>query len=103
LLGAVIISGFFLFQYSVSRGKWIGFGDVKLGLFLGSAAGWPLILLVLFVAYYSGAIFGLVLMAMGKKQLSSKLPFGTFLSLSAIIVMIFSNVIMGWYSKLLGL
>lgn len=97
------VAGFFLLQYQVSGGKWIGLGDVKLGLFLGNLAGWPQSLLVLMLAYFSGAVVGIVLMVMGRKQLSSKLPFGIFLSLSAIIVMLAGDPIMQWYLRLIGL
>jgi leader peptidase (prepilin peptidase)/N-methyltransferase len=97
------IAGFFLVQYLISKGKWIGLGDVKLGLFLGNLAGWPLSILVLMLAYLSGAIAGIILIGLGKKKLESKLPFGVFLSFSAIIVMLVGNQIMERFLKLIGL
>ncbi len=103
LLSGFGIAGFFLIQYLISRGRWIGFGDVKLGLLLGNLAGWPASLLVLLIAYFSGAIVGVVLIISGHKRLGSKLPFGLFLSFSAIIVMLFGNPIITWYFKLIGL
>ncbi len=102
VLTGLLISGFFLFQYVISKGTWIGFGDVKLGLLLGLILGWPEGLLSLFVAYIIGALFGLVLIAMNKKQMSSRLPFGTFLSFSAIITLIYGDSILNWYLTLLG-
>ncbi|MEO8065950.1 MAG: prepilin peptidase [Candidatus Doudnabacteria bacterium] len=103
LLAGLGVAGFFLFQYAASRGKWIGLGDVKLGLLLGNIAGWPYSILLLMLAYMSGALTGIALMLAGRKQLSSKLPFGVFLSASAIIVMLVGGPVMAWYLKLIGL
>jgi leader peptidase (prepilin peptidase)/N-methyltransferase len=103
LLSGFGVAGFFLLQYLISKGKWIGFGDVKFGLLLGNLSLWPQSLLVLFLAYMIGAMVGIVLIATGKKDLGSKLPFGVFLSLSAIIVMLAGERIMSWYLNLIGL
>ena len=102
IIGAGIIAGFFFLQYIFSKGRWIGFGDVKYGLLLGAFAGFELSLVLLMVAYILGAFVGLGLIAINKKQLSSKLPFGTFLSASAIIVMLAGDKILNWYLKLIG-
>ncbi|MBI4054010.1 MAG: prepilin peptidase, partial [Candidatus Doudnabacteria bacterium] len=50
LYGVLVVSGFFGFLYLVSSGKWIGFGDVKLGLFLGLLLGVRLSLVMLMLA-----------------------------------------------------
>ncbi|HYF97458.1 MAG TPA: prepilin peptidase [Coxiellaceae bacterium] len=100
--GMVIVSGFFYLQYLISHGKWIGLGDVKLGLLLGSILGWKLGLMLLLVAYTIGAITGLVFLATNKKELGSKLPFGTFLAISAIINILWGETILDTYLKLIG-
>ena len=102
LVGILFIAGFFYLQHLVSKGKWIGFGDVKFGLMLGMAAGFPLSILLLFGAYLSGALVGLALIALGKKQMGSRLPFGTFLAASAIVTMLYGQSIMSWYLELIG-
>lgn len=103
LLAAALASGFFFLQYMLSKGRWIGFGDVKFGLLLGLIAGWPQILTVLFFAYIFGAVAGLILIAAGKKTLSSKLPLGTFLAFSGIFSMVVGQNLMLWYLALIGL
>jgi len=40
-LSAVVGGGFFLIQYLVSKGKWLGGGDVRLGFLMGLMLGWP--------------------------------------------------------------
>lgn len=103
IFAAVIISGFFALQYYFSKGRWIGFGDVKFGLLLGSILGFKLGLGMLMLAYCLGALTGVILIALGKKHLSSHMPFGTFLSISAIIMMLYGQSIIDWYFGLLGL
>ncbi|MGE5298202.1 MAG: prepilin peptidase [Acidobacteriaceae bacterium] len=103
LAAAALACFFFLAQYMLSGGKWIGFGDVKFGILLGLIAGWPGILALLFLAYVIGAATGLGLMAAGKKTMTSKLPFGTFLGLAAILTMAFGSGLVAWYLNLIGI
>lgn len=102
LLGVLTVSGFFLLQYLVSKGTWIGFGDVKFGAVLGMTAGFPLVLFLLFVGYMIGAGVGVGLIAAGRKDMGSQLPFGTFLAFSAIITMLYGQQLMGMYLNLIG-
>ena len=103
LLGALVVAGFFAAQYYLSGGRWIGFGDVKLGLFLGSLFGFKFGLVMLVIAYFMGAVVGLSLIALNRKTLGSKLPFGVFLSISAIIMVLYGDRITNWYFHLIGL
>lgn len=103
IMGVVIVSGFFGLQYLFSHGTWIGFGDVKLGLFLGLLFGVGQGLMLLLLAYMTGAVVGIGLIVVGKKHLSSKLPFGTFLGFCGIIMLVYGNQILNWYLRLIGL
>lgn len=102
LISATIGIGFFLIQFIISRGRWIGGGDIRLGLLLGFALGWPYILAIIFLAYMIGSIFGILLLVAGKKQWGSKVPLGTFLSIAALIVLFYGQVIINWYLKLIN-
>ncbi len=93
LLAAFAASCFFFFLIWVSRGKWIGGGDVKLGFLSGVIVGWPKILFVLFFAYMIGAIVSLVLIVAKKKTWKSQIPFGPFIVSGILIVMFFSEQI----------
>ncbi len=94
---------FFALQYYGSRGKWLGGGDVKLGVVMAFALVAPgKIVAAIFMAYILGAIVGVVLIAFGKKELGSKLPFGTFLAVTTVIVMFWGEIIINWYAKLAG-
>ena len=102
LLGVLIISGLFYALLQVSDGKWIGGGDVKLGLVLGLLAGGGMqAVLLIFVASVSGLLFSLPLMLKGKVHKRSVLPFGPFLILGLVIVQLFGTRIIDWYLGLL--
>jgi prepilin signal peptidase PulO-like enzyme (type II secretory pathway) len=103
LIGVALISGFFALQYYISKGRWIGFGDVKLGIFLGLIFGLGQSLMLLFMAYCLGAVVGVGLIALGFKKLGSQMPFGTFLGFSAIIMILIGSQIVNWYLRLIGL
>lgn len=75
--------------WKYSKGLWMGFGDAKFVLFMGLALGYPGILVGLFLSFTVGAIIGIALICFGSKQLSSRLPFGTFLSVATVITAFF--------------
>jgi prepilin signal peptidase PulO-like enzyme (type II secretory pathway) len=99
-LALVISSGFFLIIYLISKGEWMGFGDVKLAVLLGLVVGFPNILAGLFLAFFFGAVVGVVLLAGKKKSLKSKIPFGPFLILGSFIALIYGMQIIDWYLNL---
>jgi leader peptidase (prepilin peptidase) / N-methyltransferase len=103
LAGAAVIAGFFYFQYLLSKGRWIGFGDVKYGMMLGMSVGFPLAIFLLFLGYMAGALVGSVLLATGAKDMASRLPFGTFLSYSAIMTLLYGKMAMSYYLYLIGM
>lgn len=101
LIGAGIGAGFFLIQLIISRGKWIGGGDIRLGLLMGVILGWPYIVVALMLAYILGALISLILLALKKKRLTSEMPFGTYLTVATFIVMFWGKVMVDWYLGLL--
>ncbi len=103
LLSGIIGGGFFLIQFVISKGKWIGGGDIRLGLLMGLSLGWPNILVALFIAYILGSVIGVGLIIAKKKQLSSQVPFGVFLSIATIITLFWGREIIDWYLGIIGL
>ena len=97
LISAIIGGSFFLIQFLVSRGRWVGGGDIRLGVLMGLALGWPQVLIALMLAYFSGSIVGLGLMASGRKQWGSMLPFGVFLAPATIATLFWGREILHWY------
>ncbi len=101
LFAGFLAGGFFLLQYSLSKGKWVGGGDIRLGFLMGVILGWPQILTALFIAYVLGSIISIILLISRQKHWSDKIPFGTFLSLATIITMLYGEVLVNWYLSLL--
>lgn len=94
-------AGFFLAIVLVSRGKWMGVGDIKLAILMGLFLGFPNILVALFLAFFLGAVVGIGLLAFKKKGLRSEVPFGPFL-ISGTFLALFRGVdIANWYLNLI--
>jgi len=94
LLSAVGSSIFLLFLNLITKGKGMGFGDVKLAVFMGLFLGWPKIILAMYMAFILGAIIGIVLMMFKKVTGRTKIPFGPFLILGTLISWIYGNEIL---------
>ncbi|MCK5416160.1 prepilin peptidase [Candidatus Parcubacteria bacterium] len=101
LLAATVGGGFFLIQFIISNGRWIGGGDIRLGFLLGIILGWPNIIIALIIAYILGSIIGISLIIKQKKEWGSKVPMGIFLTTSAIITLFWGERISNWYFNLL--
>ena len=100
ILSGLGAAGFFFLFWLISRGRWMGFGDVKLGFFMGLFLSWPNILVALFSAFFIGAIIGIGLIALGKKTLKSQVPFAPFLVIGTFIALFFGKEIINWYMSL---
>ncbi len=94
---------FFLLIFVFSKGKAMGGGDVKLAILIGAICVWPGTLLALLLAFVGGAIIGIILVMIKKKNMKSEIPFGIFIIPSIVIVMIWGDLIVDWYLKMLSL
>ena len=90
-------AGFFWFQLVVSRGKWIGGGDIYLGALMGAMLGFPGTLVALFLAYVSGAVVGSLLILARRKTWKSEVPFGTFLAAATAVTLLVGERLVNWY------
>ncbi len=97
LLGATLGAGFFAAQFFLSGGTWVGDGDIRLGAVMGLMLGWQLLLVALFIAYVIGAAVGIVLLASRRKQASSQVPFGPFLTLATFVTLLYGQELLTWY------
>ncbi len=74
LAGGLALGGFFLVQFAVSRGRWVGGGDIRMGMLMGFMLGIRDGLVALFIAYALGAAVGVYLLARQKAGLRTELP-----------------------------
>jgi len=98
-LSAVAVAGF-LFGLVLIYPSGMGMGDVKMGGMLGAFLG-PYAALAVFLGALIGAVTGGLLMAAGKVQRRSALPFGLFMALGGIISLFFGPRLWELYMNLM--
>ena len=97
LIGGLIGFSFFAVQYFYSKGRWIGAGDMELGIFMGLVLGWEKTIGALFLAYIIGSIIAIPLLLLKKKKWKSSLPMGAFLMPAFLIMLHSGDTIIEWY------
>jgi len=90
-LGACL---FFLFLFLITKGRGMGFGDVKFAFLMGLILGFPKIVVSLYVAFLTGAIVGCILIIWRKKKLSgTSIPFGPFLAIGVLVAIFYGEIL----------
>ena len=93
-----ILSGLYLALYLFSKGKWIGFGDIKLGLGLALLlVEWQQAFIALFLANLIGCIIVIPLLTSGKLKRNSHVPFGPLLIAGTVLALFISPFILSFY------
>jgi len=100
LLGSGVLlltayGGKFLFRKDAMGG-----GDVTLAAMVGAFLGWKYLLFTLFVSFLSGSLTGLVLVVLRKKSMASIIPFGPFISGSALFALFYGEKLLTLYLRL---
>lgn len=97
-LGGGLLFSLFFALFQVSKGRWIGGGDVKLAPALGLLSGSPLnAMMLLFVASLIGSVVGLPMILRSKNKHNLKLPFGPLLIVALFVVFFFGAELIDWY------
>lgn len=106
LLGIGVGAGGFLgiaLLYRATRGQeGMGMGDVKLMAMVGAFLGWHATLLVVVLGSILGLVAGIVFIVFSGGGAKTKIPFGSFLCVAALLVMLWGGPILGWYAGLLS-
>lgn len=104
-LGAVAaIAGLYAVLFFISKGRWVGFGDVKLGVGLGLLLiDWQLALIAVFLANFIGCLIVIPLLATKKLQRNAHIPFGPMLIAGAVLAWFVGWAILEWYMGFVGL
>jgi prepilin signal peptidase PulO-like enzyme (type II secretory pathway) len=98
-LSGLIVALPFGLMYLVSRGKWVGFGDVMLYMAFGFLLGLPMGVTTFFYSIWLGAFVSVVLMVVHKKDynLKSEIPFTPFIIIAALFVLYTNSDILSLY------
>ncbi|MFC1632649.1 prepilin peptidase [Patescibacteria group bacterium] len=97
LIGMLVAGILFWILVIVSGEKWMGAGDAKFALLIGFLVGWPIVMVLLALAFIGGAIIGLIMMSSGKANRKTALPFGTFLAAATWIAIIYGDKIANYF------
>ncbi len=95
---AVLAAGFFWFLWAISKGTWMGLGDAKLVFGISLFSGPLLTLVSLLLAFWIGAIWGIIFLLAGSYSRKTQIPFGPFLIAGTIIAFAFGYSLVEWYT-----
>jgi leader peptidase (prepilin peptidase) / N-methyltransferase len=96
IAGFLAGGGLFYAVAILSRGG-MGGGDIKMMAMVGSFMGWKSVLMTTFFGSLTGAVVGILLMIFKGQGRKTKIPFGPFLALGALITLFYGQEILTWY------
>lgn len=102
LLGGGVLYAVASLYFLLRKVDGMGGGDIKLLAMIGAWLGWQSLPFVIFASSFSGTIVGLLAMLYQKKGGQTRIPFGPFLSLSALVYTFYSEKILHFFNLYLS-
>ncbi|MBT6722393.1 MAG: prepilin peptidase, partial [Planctomycetaceae bacterium] len=90
--GLVLVWGVRIIGSVAAQQEAMGFGDVTLMAMIGAFLGWQAVIITFFIAPFAGIVIGII-QAIVRKE--NELAFGPYLSLGAIIIVLFWETVWG--------
>jgi leader peptidase (prepilin peptidase)/N-methyltransferase len=81
----------------------MGYGDFKLLAALGAWMGWQMLPLIILLSAFTGAVVGIVLIALRGRDRNIPIPFGPYLAAAGWIALMWGPQIVGGYLHFAGL
>jgi leader peptidase (prepilin peptidase)/N-methyltransferase len=98
LLGGAVGFVLMLLPYLLTRGRGMGYGDVKLAAFIGLMSGFPLVVVALLVGIVVGGLVAVfLLVSRAVKSRKAAIPYGPFLAVGAMVALIWGDKIFQWW------
>ncbi|WP_327438887.1 A24 family peptidase [Pseudomonas donghuensis] len=94
-------SVFWVFKIVTGK-EGMGYGDFKLLAMLGAWGGWQILPLTLLLSSLLGALIGLIMLRLQRKQASTPIPFGPYLAIAGWIALLWGGQITTSYLKYSG-
>lgn len=91
LIAGALSYGFLWFLRVITKGRGMGDGDPYLAFLTGSLLGVPRAGVGMLAAFIIGAIWGVILLMMKKKNWGQTLPFGPFIVIGCLVALIFTH------------
>ena len=76
----------------------MGFGDVKFMAAIGAFLGWPAVLFSLIASSLLGSLVGVSLIVLGRREWSSRLPYGPYIAAAAVIWIFFGDAVLARFA-----
>jgi len=100
-LGIIVGGGFlyivaFLYE-KIAHKEGMGGGDIKLIAMIGAFLGWQCLPFVILISSFFGAFIGITVILLTKRDMKFAIPFGPFLSFSAILYLFVGPSLIHWY------
>ncbi len=81
----------------------MGYGDFKLFAALGAWLGWKVLPLVIILSAATGAVLGLLMIALRGRDRSAPMPFGPYLAAAGWLAMMYGDSLVNGYLRVSGL
>lgn len=106
LLGGVFAGGLVLAISLLGgllfRKQAMGWGDIKLALFIGLVVGWPAVVISIYVTIIAGGLTAAVMMLSRRTRVGGYLAYGPFLALGGAMGLLWGRAIWLWYTGGMG-
>ena len=76
-----------LFLFLITKGRGMGFADIKLTFIIGFLLGLKIGFLIIYLSFITGGLIGFILLILGAKNRKSKIAFGPFIIVSTLAVL----------------
>ena len=81
----------------------MGFGDFKLFAALGAWLGWKVLPLVIVLSAATGALLGILMIALQARDRRAPMPFGPYLAAAGWLAMMYGDALLNGYLRISGL
>ena len=102
LLGAFILWALAVVGKMIFRKDAMGMGDVKLLGAIGAFMGWRAVLFNVLASSLAGSLVGISLVLVGRKKMQSRIPYGPYIALAAVIWILWGPNLWNAYINLIA-
>jgi leader peptidase (prepilin peptidase)/N-methyltransferase len=81
----------------------MGYGDFKLFAALGAWLGWKLLPLIILLSAATGAVLGILMIALRGRDRAAPMPFGPYLAAAGWLAMMYGDLLVSGYLRVSGL